>query len=141
MVVDLTKEQKMKNLIILLAVTLMSQMSYAQFQFDKTYQSTSEDGSHKYIKIYDDGFVIMVNTKDSYEQVKEYFSRDSKDSEYIILYRSQSKIKDAKKASFVIENDGTKINCIAQGADKTITLVMLSPSAGKMQTEFTLVEE
>lgn len=131
----------MKSIFTTFIFILIAQLSFAQFQYDKVYSSKSEDGSTKYLKIYNDGLVLMVNTKDDYSKVKEYFHRDSEEKDYVILYKSQSKIKDGSKASFVLENDGNKINCIAQGQGETITLVMLSPSSGKQQSDFTLVKE
>jgi len=131
----------MKNIISTLILVFIAQLGFSQFQFDKIYASPSEDGSTKYLKIYKDGLVLMVNTKDDVVKVKEYFTRDSEEKDYIILYKSQSKIKDGSKASFVIENDGNKINCIAQGQGDKITLVMLSPNAGKQQSDFTVIKE
>ncbi len=131
----------MKSIFISAILVLITQLNFAQFQFDQAYSSVSEDGSTKYLKIYNDGLVLMVNTKDDFSKVKEYFHRDSDEKDYVILYKSQSKIKDGTKASFVLENDGNKINCIAQGQGDTITLVMLSPSSGKQQSVFTVVKE
>jgi hypothetical protein len=131
----------MKSIFTTFIFVLVAQLSFAQFQFDKAYASKSEDGSTKYLKVHSDGLILMVNTKDEYSKVKEYFNRDSDENDYVILYKSQSKIKDGSKASFVLENDGNKINCIAQGQGDKITLVMLSPSSGKQQSEFTLVVE
>lgn len=131
----------MKNFISTLILVFIAQLGFSQFQFDKIYASKSEDGSTKYLRIYQDGLVIMVNTKDELSKVKEYFTRDSEETDYVILYKSQSKIKDGSKASFVIANDGNKINCIAQGQGDKITLVMLSPNAGKQQSDFTVIKE
>ena len=130
----------MKNIITSVILLFLVQIGYSQFQFDQIYSSKSEDGTSKYLRIYDDGLVLMVNSKDDISKVKEYFNRDSKETEYVILYKSQSKIKDGNKASFVLENDGNKINCIAQGQGDKITLVMLSPNAGKQEAVFTIVK-
>lgn len=130
----------MKTFFTTIALTFLSVISFGQIEFDKIYASQVEEGVTQYIRIYEDGLVIMVSTKDDLSKVKEYFNRDSKDSEFVLLYRSQSKIKEGSKASFVLENDGNKINCIATGAGKSMTLLMLSPTMGKQEKTFTLVE-
>jgi selenophosphate synthetase-related protein len=129
----------MKTLLSTFALLLITSLSFGQIEFDKIYASTSEEGT-QYLRIYEDGLVLMVASKDELSKVKEYFTRDSDEKDYIILYKSQSKIKGGTKASFVLENDGNKINCIAQGNGATLTLVMMSPTMGKQQKEFKLVE-
>ena len=130
----------MKNLLTTILLVCIAHFGFGQFQFDKIYATKTEEGATKYLRIYEDGLVLMVNSKDEIAKVKEYFTRDSKETDYVILYKSQSKIKDGTKASFVIENDGNKINCIAQGQGETITLVMLSPNAGKQESVFTVIK-
>lgn len=130
----------MKTLLSTFVFLLMTSASFGQIQFEKIYASPAGEDATQYLRIYEDGLVLMVATKDDLEKVKEYFHRDSEDSDYVILYRSQSKIKNGAKASFVLENDGNKINCIAQGTGETLTLVMLSPSMGKQQKDFKVIE-
>ncbi len=130
----------MKTLLTTFAFLLITSLSFGQIEFEKIYVSPSEDGATQYLRIYEDGIVLMVATKDELSKVKEYFTRDSEEKDYVILYKSQSKIKEGSKASFILENDGNKINCIAQGMGSTLTLVMMSPTMGKQQKEFKVVE-
>lgn len=130
----------MKTLLTTLVFLLVTSLSFGQIEFNKIYASPSEDGATQYLRIYEDGLVLMVNTKDDISQVKEYFNKESEGQTGIVLYKSQSKIKEGSKASFVLENDGNKINCIAQGTGATLTLVMMSPTMGKQEKEFKVVE-
>lgn len=130
----------MKTLLAVIALTFITGLSFGQIQFDKIYASTIDEEATQYLRIYEDGLVLMVETKDDLAKVKEYFIRDTEEKDYVVLYKSQSKIKGGEKASFVIENDGNKINCIALGQGETLSLTMLSPSMGKQQKEFKVVE-
>ncbi|CAG5084798.1 hypothetical protein [Parvicella tangerina] len=130
----------MRTLLTTFAFLLISALSFGQIEFDKIYASPSEDGATQYLRIYEDGLVLMVATKDDISQVKEYFTKESEGKTGVVLYKSQSKIKEGKKASFVLENDGNKINCIAQGMGTTLTLVMMSPTMGKQQKDFKVIE-
>lgn len=129
-----------KKISISILFTMLTLLGFSQFKFGETYASKSEDGATKYLKVYEDGLVLMVATKDEFSKVQEYFHRDLEEKDFIILYRSQSKIKDGMKASFVLDKDGNKINCIAHGQGEKISLVMLSPNMGKQETIFTLVK-
>ncbi|MCB9189367.1 MAG: hypothetical protein H6599_08810 [Flavobacteriales bacterium] len=130
----------MKTLLTTIAILLFTGITFGQIEFDKIYSSAMDDGATQYIRIYEDGLVLMVATKDDISQVKEYFTKESEGKTGVVLYKSQSKIKEGSKASFVLENDGNKINCIAQGNGATLSLTMLSPSMGKQEKEFKLVE-
>lgn len=130
----------MKTLFTTLLLLILAGFSFGQIQFDKIYSSPGEDGATQYLRIYEDGLVLMVATKDDISQVKEYFTKDSEGKTGVVLYKSQSKIKDGAKASFILENDGNKINCIASGQGTTISLVMMSPTMGKQDREFTMIE-
>lgn len=130
----------MKTLFTTFSLLLLSVISFGQIEFDKIYAAKGSDGVTQYIRIYEDGLVLMVSTKDDINKVKTYFTRDSKDTEYVILYRSQSQVKEGTKASFVLENDGNKINCIAKGEGKSMAVTMLSPTIGKQEKTFIIVE-
>lgn len=130
----------MRTLLTTLALLLITGFSFGQIQFDKIYASPSSEGATQYLRVYEDGLVLMVATKDDINQVKSYFTKESAGKAGIVLYKSQAKIKEGTKLSFVLENDGNKINCIGQGNGNSLSLTMMSPTMGKQQMEFKLVE-
>lgn len=130
----------MRTLLATFVLLFVTGLSFGQIQFDKIYASPADNGATQYLRIYEDGHVLMVSTKDDISQVKEYFTKDSEGKPGIVLYKSDAKIKEGTKISFVLENDGNKINCIGQGNGATLSLTMMSPTMGKQQKEFKVVE-
>jgi len=130
----------MKTILTLIATVFLFQVGFSQFEYDKLYQSGEGEETHHFFKIYKDGTVIMVETADVVDVVKTYFSKDEPNEDSKPINKCQSKIKEDTKASFVITLDDKKVNCIAQGHGKTVSVMMIIPGTGKKQLEFKLVE-
>lgn len=130
----------MRTLLATITLLFISVFSFGQIQFDKIYAAPEDNGATQYLRVYEDGHVLMVSTKDDISQVKEYFNKDSEGKDGVVIYKSDAKIKEGSKISFVLENEGNKINCIGQGNGATLSLTMMSPTMGKQQKEFKVVE-
>lgn len=128
----------MKRLIGLFALFMVSTLSIAQFDYTAIYKTTTSEGSSKYIRVYDDGLVLLFSSEEGIEVVKGKFTREKAAKNATIL-SAQSIVKDGTKASFVVVEDTKKINCIAHSVGNEVTLLMLTAGAPKVELVYTKI--
>lgn len=127
----------MKKLLTSLVFIFICFIGSAQFDYTAIYKSESKDGKTSYFRIYNDGLIVMVTTTDDLSSVKNYFNRENSD---VVVVKAQSNIKDGIKASFTIEIDGQKFNCIAVISGDTVSITRMGPGASKSMEDFKLVK-
>jgi hypothetical protein len=127
----------MKKVIMSLVFVLVCFFGTAQFDYNAIYKSDSKDGKSNYFRIYNDGLIVMVTTTDDLSSVKNYFNRENND---VVVSKAQSNIKEGIRASFTIEIDGQKFNCIAVINGETVSITRMGPGATKTVEDFKLVK-
>ncbi len=127
----------MKTVLASIMFVLITVIGTAQFDYSAIYKSDSKDGKTSYFRIYNDGLVVMINTTDDLSSVKNYFNRENSD---VVVIKTQSNIKEGIRASFTIEMDGQKYNCIAMVNADVVSLTKMGPGATKSLTEYKLVK-